>query len=136
MKIKEKYHRILTAKAQWQETINVPDYISSCICTKEIEKYLLSRYTDWEIIEESHCCYGWEKCCYFDLYAEGIWDMTETDVIEMLKRIFKENRKLSLRMPIFYYCEHDNVVDILITYRHFNGENCIDYKITGRTIKE
>lgn len=132
MKIKEKYHRILTAKAQWQETINVPDYISSCICTKEIEKYLLSRYTDWEIIEESHCCYGWEKCCYFDPYAEGIWDMTETDVIEMLKVILKKVRKLSSRMPIFYYCEHDNTIDILITHRHLIGGYCIDYKITGQ----
>lgn len=137
MKIKEKYHRILTAKAQWQETINATDYIPAYVCTKDIEKYLFDKYADWEIDEEFYCCYGWEQCCWVDHYAEGTWwDMTENDVIEMLKRILKENRKLSSRMPIFYYCEHDNTIDILITHRHLNNKCCVDYKIIGRIIKE
>lgn len=137
MKIKEKYHRILAAKAQWQETINATDYIPAYVCTKDIEKYLFDKYADWEIDEEFHCCYGWEQCCWVDHYAEGTWwDMTENDVIEMLKRILKENRKLSSRMPIFYYCEHDNTIDILITHRHLNNKCCVDYKIIGRIIKE
>lgn len=131
MKIKEKYHRILTAKAQWQKAISVTDYISSCACTKEIENYFFDKYANWEIGEEFHCCYGWEQCCWVDPYAEGIWDMTENDVAEMLKEIFRENRRLSLKMPIFYYYEHDNAIDILLTHRYLDSDNCVDYRISG-----
>ena len=131
MKIKEKYHRILTAKTQWQEQLGIKEYIQPSVCTEKIEKYLLKKYKRWGIVEDSHCCYGWEKCCWEDPYEEGIWDMTEDDVVRKLKGIFKEARKFSSKMPIFYLYEHENKVEILITYRHLTGRHCIDYKIYG-----
>ena len=58
MKIKEKYHRILTAKTQWQEQLGIKEYIQPSVCTEQTEKYLLKKYKRWGIVEDSHCCYG------------------------------------------------------------------------------
>lgn len=132
MKLKEQYHRILTAKRQWQEFNNLNEYIKPSVCTEKLEKYLLSKYKDWEITVNSHCCYGWEKCCWQDLFAEGVWDLTEEEVAEYLKSILKKIRKLSSQKPVFYIKEHDDVVDILVTYRYKNVyEGNVDYEIIG-----
>ena len=72
-----------------------------------------------------------KKCCWEEPYEEGVWDMTEDDVARKLKGIFKEARKPSSKMPVFYLYEHENKVEILITYRHLADEHCIDYKIYG-----
>ena len=131
MKLKEKYHRLLTAKSQWQQFMKYDEYIPSSVCTEKTVDYLISSYTDWVIIEDSHCCYGWEKCCWQDVYDVGMWGMTERDVLLKLKSVLSEARYLSRRLPVFYLYERDNEVSILITYRHLDDGDCTDYRISG-----
>lgn len=133
MKIREQYHRILTAKNEWVKRINAPDeaYIPATHCSKDLIKSLTERYTDWEVLEEYHCCYGWETTCWFDVNREGVWDLSKKAVEDILVGFLDECRDMSSRKPIFYIYENEETVSILITYRHRPDHMNMDIVITG-----
>lgn len=136
MKLKEKYHRLLVAREQWKTYLKPIDIeriksITSTVCTNKLINTLLNKYTDWELVEQSHCCYGWKECCWEDLFAEGVWEMSADEVVNVLKNVLKGIRKNSKTLPVFYIYEIENKIYLLVTNRHLKGSNCTDWIITG-----
>lgn len=138
MKIKEKIHRLLVAKEQWLTANRLQDksylkYTASSVCSQKLINRLIKEYGEWEAVEIFHCCYGWERSCWEDYFYEGAWDYTDNDVAIIIADVLKSIRKDSRRFPVFYICEKNGIVDILVTNRHKNGTKCTDWIIEGKS---
>ena len=130
MKKKEQYRRIKAAKSEWISSLRLdPLKVRSGKCTDRLINELMKKYRVWITDEYSHCCYGWRKTCWVDIY-EGNTFFSDEDARCIAEGKMKSCRRLSRTSPVFHMCEKGSRVYILITYRHTSGK---DFYITGIT---
>lgn len=130
MKTKEQYRRIKVAKNEWINTLKLdPLAVRTVPCTEKLIQELMETYDVWITVENSHCCYGWRKCCWVDAYERDLC-FSDDDAKVMAEGKMQGCRNLSRTMPVFHICKKGDRVCILITYRHRSGK---DFYITGIT---
>ncbi|MBQ8826450.1 MAG: hypothetical protein IJ007_05105 [Oscillospiraceae bacterium] len=133
MKRKEQYRRIKVAKSEWINTFGLdPSAVRTIPCTEKLIQRLTEKYRIWTTVENSHCCYGWRRCCWVDAYERNNF-FSDDDAKVIAEGEMLGCRKLSRTSPIFHICEKGKRVYILITYRHMSGK---DFLITGVADRE
>ena len=132
MKETTRYYRIKVARKEWQERLGIEDKVKAEKCTKAEVEELLKSYKNWVIVENTHCCYGWRRCCWQELIEENILGMTKSSVKENVKRNLEDVINISKKYPVFYVYKKDkDTVEILITYRYNKNKDRVDLYITG-----
>lgn len=125
MKLKERYKVLNYAKKQYFEAFN-RNYEFKKLSKKALYKLLQenkhSTMTEW-----SYCCYGLYRCCWQDPFAEGIWDMSQERVDEIIKDIIDRTAKICRKDNRILYCEDEVGVHVVIVARDVMST---DYLIT------
>lgn len=131
MKIKEQIRQLISARDEWVEKMKVKNF-RRVTCTTDLVRYLFDTYYGFSMVERDHCCGKWDFCCYEEELSEGCWELTQRDVDDIIRYYLMLCRKTSRRKPIFYICEEDDGVKILLTYRHDIRELKADFYICAK----
>lgn len=116
--------------------LKIPENAQRIFCdNKNFRK--LYKCGDIEIYEYDHCCGNsvyngenfWKHNCWIECYFEGNWELTQNDIWNKFKSLFKEFSEESRKNPIVYRSDKKGIIDIYIIGRHF-ARNFADYIIS------
>ena len=115
MKKKDKY-KIINHSIKEYSDIFKREYKRINVSRKQV-KDLLKKYKHSGMAEWSYCCYGLYQNCWQDPFEEGIWNLTQKrvdeliyDTVCMLSKQYKRDNRVAL------YIE-DNAVHMVIVAR-------------------
>lgn len=76
--------------------------ISFNICQKNKLLKLLKEHDYNSMCEWSYCCYGMYTCCWQELTADGVWEMTQENVNKSIAATIKDCMKYCKKIAEFY----------------------------------
>lgn len=126
MKKKERYKILNYAKKQYSEEFKI-DYQFKRISKSTLLFLLEEYYNASEMCEWSYCCYGMYTCCWQDLTADGVWNMTQEDVNKSIAATIKNCMKYCKKDNRILYAEREDCVEIVLVMRDIMAA---DYLIT------
>lgn len=115
MKKKDKYKLINYAIKEYGDMFN-HNYQHGDLSTKYL-KDLLKQYKHSYMAEWNYCCRGLYNCCWQELFFEGNWYMSQTDVnkaIEYTIDITAKDRRRDKRLA---WCQDSDGIHVVIITR-------------------
>ena len=115
MKRKDKMTLFNYAKKQYRKAFDLElefKYMSKRELYNLIKQHSHSIMCEW-----FYCCNGLYENCWQELYAEGVWHMSQAKVNEAIKSVIDLLATACRRDKRILYCELDNRVDVIIIAR-------------------
>lgn len=125
MKRKEKYKLLNHAKKKYSEIFR-RNYRFEKLSKKALYRLLQENKSSGVCIWH-YCCEGLYHNCWQDPYEEGIWDMTQEQVDDIIKDMIDRTAKICRRDSRILYHECENRIDVIIVARDIMRK---DYLIT------
>ena len=101
--------------------------ISFNICQKNKLLKLLKEHDYNSMCEWSYCCYGMYTCCWQELTADGVWEMTQENVNKSIAATIKDCMKYCKKDSRILYAEQEDCIEIVLVMRDIMA---VDYLIT------
>lgn len=101
--------------------------ISFNICQKNKLLKLLKEHDYNSMCEWSYCCYGMYTCCWQELTADGVWEMTQGNVNKSIAATIKDCMKYCKKDSRILYAEQEDCIEIVLVMRDIMA---VDYLIT------
>ena len=127
MKKKDKYELISLAIKDYSERFN-ENYQRVNLSQKQLMT-LLRQNKHSTMCEWDYCCYGLYRNCWQDLYADGVWDLSQEQVDKIIASIIKDSAKACRRDSRIAMCKDENSIGVVIVLRDLPEHRC-DYLIT------
>lgn len=115
MKKQDRLKLLSYAKEQYIEFFGL-DYKFKKLSKKALYN-LLKQNKHSSMCEWSYCCYGLYQNCWQEPYEEGIWDLTQNEVNNIIKAAIDGTAKICRRDNRILYCEDGQFVDVIIVAR-------------------
>lgn len=115
MKKQDRLKLLSYAKEQYIEFFGL-DYKFKKLSKKALYN-LLKQNKHSSMCGWSYCCYGLYQNCWQEPYEEGIWDLTQDEVNDIIKATIDSTAKICRKDNRILYCEDGQFVHVIIVAR-------------------
>lgn len=129
MKKQERYKLLNYAKNDYSKIFK-QNYEFKKLSKKDLHK-LLADNKHSALCELSYCCYGLYTNCWQDPFEEGIWDLSQKEVDNIIGGIIDRTAKICRKDSRILYYEDGVRVHVIIIARDVES---MDYLITFTNI--